>query len=207
MIERLMIKYGVNNPIFTNEILEEMKEYSRPRVFQLIKKAEQEKLLIKFSKGVYYIPTKTRFGTSIISVEQVVAKKYISNNDKVFGIYGGLQMKQNFMISYQIPTTIEVITNNETTWVRKIRLRNRNVILRKSRCLISKDNVDAYTILELFTDLDMKKYKEDCSIKKEIVDFIKKKEIKSNDLFKLVSAFPSKTIKNIVDGGILGEFA
>lgn len=82
MIERLRKKFGVDQPIFTNEILEEMSEYSRPRVFQLLKKAEQEEKLIKFDKGVYYIPTETRYGKSLISVEQVIMKKYIS--DKYF---------------------------------------------------------------------------------------------------------------------------
>ena len=80
VIDRLQNRFGANQPIFTNEILEEMSEYSRPRVFQLLKKAEQEGALIKFDKGVYYIPTETRYGKSLISVEQVVRKKYISDN-------------------------------------------------------------------------------------------------------------------------------
>ena len=50
----------------------EMKEYSRARVFQLLKKYEGEKQIIKFDTGVYYIPRITRFGLSNISVEQVV---------------------------------------------------------------------------------------------------------------------------------------
>lgn len=37
MINRLKNKFGVNEPIFTNEILNEMNDYSRPRIFQLIK--------------------------------------------------------------------------------------------------------------------------------------------------------------------------
>ena len=100
---------------------------------QLLKKAENEKTLIKFDKGVYYIPTETRYGKSLISVEQVVRKKYISDKDDVFGIYGGLQMQQSFRLTYQVPSAIEVVTNNETMWVRETKLKNRNIILRKSR--------------------------------------------------------------------------
>ena len=96
MIEKLKNKFGVNQPIFTSEILEEMSEYSRPRVFQLLNKAEKDGSIIRFEKGVYYIPTQTRYGKSLISVEQVIRKKYISNNDEIYGIYGGLQMQQNF---------------------------------------------------------------------------------------------------------------
>ncbi len=113
VIDRLINKFGVNEPIFTNEILAELKGYSRSWVFQLLKKAEDEKKIIKFDKGIYYIPTKTRYGLSVISVEQVVEKKFITNNDEVYGLYGGLQMRQNFMFTMQIPSSIEVITNKE----------------------------------------------------------------------------------------------
>lgn len=207
MVERLRNKFGVNQPIFTSEILEEMSEYSRPRVFQLLKKAEQEETLIKFDRGIYYIPTETRYGKSLISVEQVIRKKYISDKDNVFGIYGGLQMQQSFMLTYQIPTTIEVVTNNETMWVREMKLKNRNIILRKSRFPITKENVDVYTILELFSNIDMRKYLDDALVQKEIIGFIKDRGIKCKDVYALAGAFPSKTTRNIMESGIINEFA
>lgn len=207
MIDRLQNRFGTNEPIFTNEILAEMSEYSRPRVFQLLKKAEQEGALIKFDKGVYYIPTETRYGKSLISVEQVVRKKYISDNGDVFGIYGGLQMQQNFMLTYQVPTAIEVVTNNETTWVRETKLKGRSVILRKSRLPITRENVDAYTLLELFSNIDMKKYFDDASVQREVLDFIRNKAIKGKDVYALVCAFPAKTTRNIMESGIINEFA
>lgn len=207
MVERLGNKFGVNQPIFTSEILEEMNEYSRPRVFQLLKKAEEEKKLIKFDKGIYYIPTETRYGKSIISVEQAVKKKYVSDKDNVFGIYSGLQMQQSFRLTYQVPTAIEVVTNNETMWVRQTRIKNRSIILRKSRLPITRENADAYTILELFTNIDMKKYFEDNLVRREVRSFIKDRAIKGNDVFKLVGAFPAKTTRNILESGIINEFA
>ncbi len=207
MIERLKNKFGVNQPILTSEILEEMSEYSRPRVFQLLKKAEKEETLIKFDKGIYYIPTKTRYGNSLISVEQVINKKYISDKNDIYGIYGGLHLQQSFMLTYQVPNTIEVITNNETMWVREIKFKNRNIILRKSRFPITKENVDVYTLLELFNNIDMKKYFEDSSVKREIIEFIKDRRIKIKDVYVLSSAFPSKTTRNIMESGIINEFA
>lgn len=207
MIERLKNKFGVNQPIFTSEILAEMSDYSRPRVFQLLKKAEQEGSLIRFDKSVYYIPTETRYGKSLISVEQVVSKKYITDNGNVFGIYSGLQMLQSFMLTYQVPTAIEVVTNNETMWVRETKLKNRSVILRKSRLPITKENADVYTILELFSIMDMKKYAEDIAIQREVSAFIRERAIKAKDVYALAGAFPSKTTKNIMTSGVINEFA
>lgn len=207
VVERLRSKFGVNQPIFTSEILEEMSEYSRPRVFQLLKKAEQEQTLIKFDKGVYYIPTETRYGKSLISVEQVIRKKYISDKDDVFGIYGGLQLQQSFMLTYQVPTAIEVVTNNETMWVRETKLKNRSIILRKSRLPITRENADVYTILELFSNMDMRKYLDDTSVQREVVEFIRDRAIKGKDVYALAGAFPSKTTRNIMESGIINEFA
>lgn len=207
MLERLRKKFGVNEPIFTNEILDVMSDYSRPRVFQLLKKAENEQKLIKFDKGIYYIPTETRYGKSIISVEQVIRKKYVSDKGNVFGIYGGLHLQQNFMLTYQVPTAIEVITNNETMWIRETKLKNREIILKKSRVTITKENVDAYIILELFTNIDMKKYFDDISIKREIIKFIKERIIKVKDVISLAKSFPSKTIRNLMESGVIYEFA
>lgn len=207
MIDRLKKRFGINQPIFTSEILKEMSDYSRPRVFQLIKKATQDGELIKYDKGVYYIPTITRYGKSIISVEQVIRKKYISDEDSVFGIYSGLQMLQNFMLSYQVPTAIEIVTNNETMWVREVKFKKRTIILHKSRLKITKDNADAYTILELFNNIDVNEYLKNKSTQREVIKFVKDHTIKGNDIYKLASAFPAKATKNIMESGIINEFA
>ncbi len=207
MIERLTKKFGINQPIFTSEILEVMSEYSRPRVFQLIKKAETEQKLIKFDTGVYYIPTETRYGKSLISVEQVVNKKYISDNGNVFGIYGGLQLQLNFLLTYQVPNTIEVITNNETMWVRETEIANRSIVLRKSRLPITKENADAYTLLELFNNINMQRYIEDMSIQREVINFIKSKGVKMKDVYSIAGVFPAKATRNIMESGIINEFA
>ena len=206
-VERLKIEYGENEPIFTGEILRTFNEYSRPKVFQLIKKAEQDGTLVQFDTGVYYVPTQTRYGKSVITVEQVVRKKYIENNGNVFGIYGGLNMQLNCLLTYQVPTALEVVTNNETMWVREIKLRGRSVILRKSRCEINKDNADAYTLLELFNGMDIAMYKEDASIRREIVDYAKKKGIGVTQIIALAGAFPSKATKNIMESGFINEIA
>ncbi len=93
-------------------------------MFQLLKKAEKDEILIKFNKGFYYILTETRYGKSLISVEQVIRKKYIANNEDVYNIYKGLQMQQSFRLSYYVPTTTEIVTNYETLWVRETKLKN-----------------------------------------------------------------------------------
>ena len=120
LISRLLEKYGEDVPIFTDEILDVMKDYSRPRVYQLIDEAINHEKLIRYDRGVYYIPTDTILGKSSISYDQVVYKKYISNNDDIYGIYGQFFLELKFMYSTQFPMLTEVITNNESRKYREV---------------------------------------------------------------------------------------
>lgn len=207
MINRLKKKFGVNIPITLNEILDEMNEYSRSRVLQLLKKAQQDQTIIKYIKGIYYIPTKTSYGKSLIRPEEVVIKKYLRNKDNIIGIYSGLQLQQNFLLTTQIPNTIEVITNNETMCKREIKIANRKVILRKSRLPINNENVAAYTLLELFNMMGIEKFKSDYSVQRKISNFIKDNYIKKTDVIKIIEYFPAKTSKKIIESGISNELA
>lgn len=206
-IQRLLTKYGKNEPIFTEEIMGEFSEYSRSRVFQLINYAVENGALARFDKGVYYIPTQTRYGQSVLTVEQVVQKKYVADKGEVFGIYGRLILQLNFLLSYQVPNAIEVITNNETMRVREIELQGRRVVLRKSRCKINKDNAAAYTIMELFSDIDLEQYKENSSARREVFGYIKENKIGRNELSALTSVFPARTTKNLMESGLIYEIA
>lgn len=206
-IEKLTNVFGKNKPIFTEEIVAVFSEYSRPRVFQLLKKAEGEGELVRFDTGVYYLPIQTEFGMSKITAEQVVEKKYVKNNGEVFGIYGRLVLELNFLLSYQVPNKIEVITNNETRRVREVVIANRPFILRKARCTINNNNFGAYMIMELFSDINLQQYKNDDTARREISKFIKREKITSQDLFLLAPAFPARTTKNIVESGMLNEVA
>ena len=207
LAEKLKTRFEGNDPIFIHEILEEMEGYSRQRVYQMIEDALRQGELSRFDRGIYYLPVKTAFGTSIPSVNDVISKKYIQDGENVFGIYGKTVLDLNFMLSTQVPNTIEVITNNESRKVREITIRGRRVVLRKARLPINKENVAAYTLMELFTDIDMRRYEEDALLRKPIKDYIREKRISREDILRLADAFPLRTMKNIAVAGALYEIA
>ncbi|MDY3898651.1 MAG: hypothetical protein SOZ32_00325, partial [Bacilli bacterium] len=84
LMERLKTHFELNEPIFTNEILEIMQDYSRPRIYQLINEAERNGELIHYDNGIYYMPKQTEFGLSVPTVNSVVNKKYIKNKGDTF---------------------------------------------------------------------------------------------------------------------------
>lgn len=58
LIEQLKTKFNVNEPIFTNEILDLLNDYSRAYVFRLINQEKKKGNIIYFDEGVYYLPKK-----------------------------------------------------------------------------------------------------------------------------------------------------
>ena len=111
LIERLKEKFNYDEPIFINEIYNIMNDYSKSKVFELINEALKLSVLKRYDQGIYYLVRQTIVGDSILSLYDVIEKKYIKSNDVRYGIYGISIMEVNFSLSTQIPALIEVITN------------------------------------------------------------------------------------------------
>ena len=63
----LFEQFGVNEPIMSNEIT--FGNYSKPWIYKQLNALVNEGRLIRFEKGVYYIPTETVFGKSLLNPE------------------------------------------------------------------------------------------------------------------------------------------
>ena len=203
---RIKDKFGVNEPIFTEDILKLFPEYSRAYVFRLIKETEKSGVLVKFAKGIYYLPRKTFYGNSVITADSVIERKYLSWNNDVYGIYGGLKLLNMFSVTTQIPNVIEIVTNNETTRCRQIDIDGRKFILRKSRLQINKNNADTYMILQLFSDLESNVNLDEFA-KQRLIEYIQEKRISQEQLLSLAINFPARTMKKLIGSGILNEVA
>ncbi len=202
IVSVLRNKYNINNPIFIDEIRFMFNNYSKIRVAQLIQEAVNDGKLERFENGVYYIPTKTVLGNSSLSTTKVVEKKYIKNDREVYGFYCGLSFMNNIGITTQVPNTLEIMTNKESTRVRKVKVKSQEVILRKSRIEVNKDNYIALQFLEFITSTNIEfllKNKE--KIGKYFVNNIDKKQV-----LKFMTRYPSKTIKNLYSLELLWDY-
>lgn len=205
-IEKLKEKFNIDEPIFTNEILELFDEFTRAYVFRLINKAKEEGKLVQFDNGIYYLPKMTVLGLSTITADDVINKKYLQNEKDVYGVYSGLKLQNIFSVTTQMPNTVEIVTNNETMRCRQIEIDRRRFILRRSRCPISKTNVGAYTVLQLFSDMGTQ-IKLDSWAKERVINFIQKNNVSVQEIVDLASVFPAQTTKNLIMNGVLNEIA
>ena len=156
--------FNKNEPIFIEEILEAIQDYSRAYTFRQIKKMEQTGSIVRFTQGVYYLPNETEFGKPVISIDDIVKKKYIQDKGETFGVYSGLVLQNMFGVTTQVPNVLEIVTNKESTRCRKITLEGREFILRKARVNITKENANAYMILQLFSEIKDASYMDERGI-------------------------------------------
>ena len=198
--------FGANVPIFAEEILALFPQYTRAYVFRLIKRAEQDGELTSFCRGVYYIPTKTFLGASQICSEMVAEKKYLRDCQSVYGIYAGLSLLNQFGITTQVPNTVEIVTNRETTRKRKVTIVGRDFILRKARCEITKENFATYTLLQLFNDMGGSDKMDDLA-REQILGYMKGNNVTQAKLFAMSQSFPSLVLRKIAGSGVLNETA
>lgn len=206
-IERLSKKFNSDEPIFTEDIIKLFSDYSRAQVFRYIEKAKENKEIVQFDKGIYYIPRVTFWGgLSTIAADDIVAKRYLRNDKRIYGIYSGIKLLNNFSVTTQMPAVIEVVSNNETMRRREIELNGRKFVLRKSRCEINASNYAAYTILQLFNDFDNRDELNDSS-RRRLLEYIKKQNVTQEQLFRMSANFPAKATKNLVRSGIINAIA
>ena len=205
-VNEIKRKFNINEPIFTEELMELFSQYSRPYVFRIINEMEKTNELVRYTKGVYFIPKKTFFGLSTITADSVVEKRYLKELNNVYGIYSGLKLLNLFSITTQVPNVVEIVTNNETMRCREIEVNGRKFILRKSRFEIDKNNADMYMLLQVFNDLDAKTKLDDFA-QRRLTSFIKEKGINLSKLLNLAMKFPAKTMKNLIGSGLLNGIA
>ena len=201
-VDKLESRFGLNTPIFADEIVEYFGEYTRAYVFRLIKKAGQAGELVSYSRGVYYIPRKTFFGKSTICSEMVAEKKYLRDGNEVYGVYAGINLLNQFGITTQVPNILEIVTNNETTRKRNVVIAGKEFIIRKARCEINAFNYLEYTLMQLFNDMNTKDRLDDFA-KSQINSYIRKNNITMEKLLAMSAFFPSLIVKKMIGSGVL----
>jgi len=183
--------YGVDTPIFLNEIKAAMNDYSSPYIFQCIRKEIAEGKLSRFDESIYYIPAEGLFGKSPLSTRKVIEKKYLVENGKTIGFYSGIGLLNAIGGTRQMPFTYEIVTNKESTRRREIFFGKRRFVLRKARCEVTDDNKFTLQVLELCN-----KYIWNKEAAEAILNYARINNVTERDIMRYSKYYPAKAIKN-----------
>ena len=201
-LETIKRKYKPGEPILIGDILSMFPSFTKAYVFRLINEAIENKDMSRLSRGVYCILEKTVLGYYTPSARSVVESKYVRNNNNVFGVISGLSLLNSFAVISQVPNDLEIVTNNEQTRRREIKLQGMNFVLRKSRFEITKENYKYYIILQLILELN-KGFKFNDASKTLVKDFIKRNKLKDEKMMFYASCFPRGVARTLIDSGVI----
>ena len=200
LIEYLTKTFGYNEPILLEEI--SFNGFSKPWINKQLAKYVKTGELIRFDKGVYYVPKKTILGPSKLNPQKVIERKYINNKD---GYYSGASFLNQLGLSTQVPNVIEIYTNNESAKVREINVGSIKVLLRKARTTINSSNVAVQSFLELMNSVSPSFFDEE---RKQITaKYIKDTGITRNDITKYAKAFPDKAMRTLIESQVIYDVA
>jgi len=154
LVKRLEKRFARNEPIFLKEIVEVWSEYSRPRVFQLIKELCEDGTLMRGIPGVYYFPEEAVLweGTLSLDIMKIVERRFLGDKGKVFGYYSGQTLMNMVGLSNQVPNTPEIVTVNESTRRRIVTISGFKYILRRAKTDINEKNAPVMQLLEIFSE-------------------------------------------------------
>lgn len=201
LIDYLLKKYGINKPIITEEL--SIPEISYDNLRKQLSRYNSQGILEKYSQGVYYIPKETILGRSTLSIDDVINRKYITNDNDIYGFYSGLSFYNKLGISTQVPFVYEIVTNKEKSRVREITLKNQKIILRKPYVIINKNNYLENQFLDFINNANSNDLSDNIDVLKK---YIKDNNLNKNVILDLIAYYPSKTSKKLIESRLLYEF-
>ncbi len=200
LIEYLKENFGVNAPILIENI--KYKEYSSSWLFKELNKLCNYGELSRFDKGIYYIPTETILGKSVLCAEDVIERKYISDGISVYGYYSGIGFMNRIGLTTQMVSRATIYTNNESTRKRIVKVGYLDVIVKKAQTKVTKENVNTLALLELINEMP-EWYCCDDEKKRIIAEYITTSGISKSDITKYVSFFPDKMSKKLIESELI----
>ena len=200
--EYLRQNYADNEPIFLSDIIiPDMKAVS---IRQQIKKLTVDGRLKRFDTGIYYFPKKSMFRSgSMLSVEEVIKKKYLMEGTKRCGYLGGMLFANQLGITTQVPMVYEIYTNKATTEYRETQLANRRIIIKKPYVPIDDQNANTLQFLDLLKEVVDISELDGLELTDRLLKYMKKKRIKFESMRQYLSHYPDRIYKNMYEVGLL----
>ena len=194
LFDYLIENYTLGEPIFTEDI--HIEGMNRPNFIQQLKTLTDNGKIVRYEKGIYYIPKETRFGRAIgPSPETIAQYKYISRMGKTDGYYSGGTFANLIGISLQVPMKKEIVSNNIAAIVREVLIGKQTFIVRRTNVPISAENVHVLQLLELLKNLDSYMDGDYNETREKIEKYTLANSIQKADIDQYIRYYPDSTFR------------
>lgn len=146
-LENLEYIYQKDCPIFIEDLVDKFGSYDS--VKQKINVGIKNNRIKRYSRGVYYFPSKTILGDGCPDFDRILERKYIYDDNSVYGYYSGLKLLNMCGMSKQVPYVYEIVTNKETNIKRNVNIDGHKIILRRPNIEINKNNYKYLQFLDI----------------------------------------------------------
>lgn len=205
LYEYLRENYQTNEPIFLSDIDLAVSNTNLRQMFKVL--CDSGKLK-RFDNGIYYIPATSRLkGGTSIAPGTVVQYRYIARNGKTDGYYSGFTFANQLGLTVQVPYTLEIVTNNTSSKVRKINVKGQRVVLRKSKTTVTDKNCRVLQLLDLLKDIDLYADDKNEETVERIMAYIREEEITQESVDEYISLYPDKIYRNFYEMRLYNVFA
>lgn len=201
LIDYLLNKFGTNKPILTEELV--VPEISYDNLRKQLSRYNSQGIIEKYSQGVYYIPQNTLLGKSTLSINDVINRKYITNDEEIYGFFSGLSFYNKLGISTQVPFVYEIVSNKERSRVREITLKKQRIILRRPYVTINKNNYLEAQFLDFINNAKNNDISDNIETLKK---YINDNKLNKSIVIDLITYYPSKVSKKLIESRLLYEF-
>ena len=199
LYDYLIETFGFNEPIFITDI--DFNNYSKIWISKELARLCESNQIVRYEKGIYYIPQDTIFGKSSLNPNKVIKRKYLSDNGNSIGFFTGTTALQQIGLSTQMPNIPEIQTNNESSKLRRVKVGNQEVILRKARVRINNENIAVLRFLDIMSIASANFLD---TVKKGILKkWIDENGITREQVMQFAPVFPDKSMRNLVVSGVI----
>ena len=194
--------YETDEPVFLSDL--KVQNMKAGTIRQEIRNLIGEGRLKKFDTGIYYLPSSSSiFGTSVLSIDEVIRKKYLLDEAGCCGYIAGILLANELRLTTQVPSVYEIYTNRATSLYRETELASRRIIIRKPCCKVTQDNVYALQLLDLVKEITDVAEVETDLIRKRISHYMDKFGLTFNSIEPFISFYPDKIYRNLYEVGLL----
>lgn len=156
----------------------------------------------RYKHGVYYFPKSIDGKEAIFNCDNYITARYLSHRGEQFGYYSNFTLANALGLTNQIPSILEIVTNNTSYPKKVIKVDSQSYIIRKSAVKITNENINILRLLDALKNIDQTAEIADAEIYKRLVHFIDDNNITEEAVMEYINHFPAKTHKALVDLGI-----
>ena len=196
--ERRLSEFKPDEPILVEDIIKMFPDRSRQWIDNTLTSMAASKQLVRYSTGVYYIPSATGRGSSKLNPYKVIERKYIKDENNVFGYYGSEWLLWKMGIISLHPEVMMIVSNNEKSRGRKVKVGKVDLYVSKAPTEINKENQWLLRLLEVIRLVDVNELPD--MERNQLVNFILDHKITITDVRHYCEYFPDVVSKRMLTG-------